>query len=156
MRIYVASSWKNEIQPEIVENLRGWGQEVYDFKNPRPGDTGFSWSEIDEDWQKWSVNAYSKALSHPRAEAGFNNDFDAMRWAEAFVLVMPSGRSAHLEAGWAIGQGKPTCIFLPHGLFTDGLEPELMYKLASTIVGNVCELRAWVIEVQGDYQNFEP
>ena len=26
---------------------------------------------------------------------------------------MPCGRSAHLEAGWSVGQGKPTCFFFP-------------------------------------------
>ena len=47
-----------------------------------------------------------------------------MEWADAFVLLMPCGRSAHLEAGWAIGAGKPTAILLSAG------EPELMYKMA--------------------------
>lgn len=42
MKIYVASSWRNERQPEVVEHLRSFGYEVYDFRNPAPGDTGFS------------------------------------------------------------------------------------------------------------------
>src|SRR3990167_11445619 len=106
MRVYVASSWRNPNQPAVVDHLRSEGHEVYDFRNPRPGDTGFHWSEIDEDWQRWDVVAFREALGHPIAEAGDAADFDAMRLADAFVLVMPCGRSAHLELGWAIGAGK--------------------------------------------------
>ena len=52
-RIYVASSWRNAQQPEIVEALRFEGYEVYDFRNPAPGNTGFAWSEIDREWLGW-------------------------------------------------------------------------------------------------------
>jgi hypothetical protein len=34
VKIYVASSWRNAEQPEIVGLLRDLGHEVYDFKNP--------------------------------------------------------------------------------------------------------------------------
>ena len=33
-KIYVASSWRNEYYPEVVEKLREAGHEVYDFRNP--------------------------------------------------------------------------------------------------------------------------
>ena len=46
-RIYVASSWRNTLQPGVVAALRGDGHEVYDFRNPAPGVKGFAWSEID-------------------------------------------------------------------------------------------------------------
>ena len=32
-RIYVASSWRNEFYPEVVQLLREAGHEVYDFHN---------------------------------------------------------------------------------------------------------------------------
>ena len=139
MKIYVASSWRNEAQPKVVATLREMGHDVYDFKNPLSRGGGFTWSKVDENWQNWSVNSYLKALRHPAAEAGFTNDYEAMKWADAFVLVMPSGRSAHLEAGWAIGQGKPTCILL-----ADDQEPELMYKLATSIAVDMNQLEEWV------------
>lgn len=41
MKIYVASSWRNNRQPDVVKFLRDLGHEVYDFKNPKPGDDGF-------------------------------------------------------------------------------------------------------------------
>lgn len=133
-RIYVASSWRNREQPVAVHALRAAGHQVYDFRHPKPGERGFAWSEIDRAWAMWSVPEYVEALSHPLAEAGFKNDIDAMEWADTFVLVMPCGRSAHLEAGWAIGRGKPTFILL------EADEPELMYKLADGLVMGLAEL----------------
>src|SRR5687768_13580956 len=122
-KIYVASSWRNSGQFAVVEALRLCGHEVYDFKNPRPGNKGFAWSEIDPDWQGWSAARYRELLDHPIAKAGFASDFNAMKWADTFVLVLPCGRSAHLELGWAAGAGKQTLI-----LTKDGEEPELMAK----------------------------
>lgn len=132
MKIYVASSWRNVYQPAVVAKLREVGHEVYDFRNPRPGDNGFSWSVIDPLWQSWQPYQYTSAIVHPVAEAGFKSDFDAMRWADACVLVLPSGRSAHLEAGWFCGQGKQCIVFIP-----EPVEPELMNKLASHICTNM-------------------
>ena len=86
------------------------------------------------------------------------NDLDAMEWADRFVLVMPCGRSAHLEAGWAIGSGKPTAILLGPDLVPpysdeDGInpddcrmsdEPELMYKLADLVTGSFDRVLEWL------------
>ena len=33
-RIYISSSWKNEHQPKLVEQLRKQGHKVYDFRHP--------------------------------------------------------------------------------------------------------------------------
>src|SRR5258705_2332390 len=46
MKIYVASSWRNPLQPAIVHTLRRCGHDVYDFRSPKPGDRGFHWSEL--------------------------------------------------------------------------------------------------------------
>lgn len=129
MRIYVASSWRNDYQPDVVRALREVGHEVYDFKNPAPGDNGFHWSEVDGGWKSWTLEKYVQSLQHPVAQAGFSSDFDAMREADACVLVLPCGRSAHIEAGWFVGAGKPTLILLD----SKGFEPELMYLMADSI-----------------------
>ena len=139
MRIYVASSWRNEHQPEVVLALRNMGHEVYDFRNPREGDSGFHWSEIDPAWESWTPKRYRECLSHPTAEAGFASDMDALRWCEAVVAVQPFGRSASLELGWAAGAGKRTVLLLAAG------EPELMVKMC----GYVCVEIEEVLEVLG-------
>lgn len=122
MKIYVASSWRNLLQPAIVSMLRNCGHMVYDFRNPEPGSHGFSWSTIDADWQNWSPQQYREALEHPVAKHGFNLDMDALRGCDACVLVLPSGRSASFEFGWAIGNGKYGAVVM-----FEKCEPELMY-----------------------------
>src|ERR1035437_4666705 len=127
MKIYVASSWRNPIQQEIVCLLRGAGHEVYDFRNPAPGQHGFAWSEVNANWLQWSPEQFAADLysGHPAVTRGFTLDKDALAWAEACVLVLPCGRSAHLEAGYCAGQGKRTIFYL----HPDKFEPELMYLL---------------------------
>lgn len=138
-RIYVASSWRCVHQPGVVQALRNAGHEVYDFRNPRPGEHGFAWSEIDPDWQDWTPEGFVKALEHPVAGAGFSSDYGAMRWADTCVLVLPCGRSAHLEAGWFVGRGKCLSIYIP-----EKCEPELMYRMADSVCTTMVELLAAV------------
>lgn len=135
MKIYVASSWRNQFQPEVVKLLRDLDHEVYDFRNPKEGDHGFSWSQIDENWENWSSEEYIKALSHPIAIEGFKSDFDAMKWADCCVMVLPCGRSANTEAGWMKGAGKKVYIYQPIKQ-----EPELMYKIYDGIISSLGEL----------------
>ena len=138
-RIYVASSWRCAEQPAVVAALREHGHEVYDFRNP-PGLTGFAWSEIDPEWLGWDIETYrGKVLDHPRALEGFSADFAAMEWADTFVLVLPCGRSAHLELGWAVGAGKRTAILLSQ----DKFEPELMYRMVDRLATSLDEVVAW-------------
>ena len=147
MRIYVASSWRCEHQPRVVLELREAGHEVYDFRNPSEGDNGFHWSEVDADWQGWPPAAYKAALQTSLAEKGFASDFAGMIWAQACVLVLPCGRSAHLEAGRFPGRGKPL-----HILVLDKCEPELMYKMATSICLSMDELLKAVQDSAADLE----
>jgi hypothetical protein len=137
-RIYLASSWRNIRQPEVVRILRGAGHEVYDFRNPKPENTGFAWSEIDPDWLNWTPQRFIAGLADPVAVNGFSLDKSALDWCDTCVLLLPCGRSAHLEAGYAIGQGKQTIVVLDEA----GFEPELMYLLAgrANIVAGLPEM----------------
>lgn len=134
MKLYVASSWRNSNQPYVVNALTKAGHEVYDFKNPEHGKGGFHWSDIDPEWKSWSPVKFREYMAHPIAKDGFGSDFTAMKWSEAGVLVMPCGRSAHLEAGYFVGAEKPLVILLSDG------EPELMYSMASCICVNIAEV----------------
>ncbi|MFB3980357.1 hypothetical protein [Microbacterium proteolyticum] len=137
-RIYLASSWRNTEQKATVNALRRAGHEVYDFRNPNDdrrrwvqgsGEDGFRWSDIDPSWQDWSPWAFTQALQTPTAERGFGNDWRGMEWAEVGVLLLPSGRSAHIEAGYFAGHPDKTV----HILVPELPEPELMYKMADGV-----------------------
>lgn len=135
-KIYVASSWRNKEQPSVVAALRKNGHEVYDFRNPAPGYNGFSWREIDPDWMSWTIRQYVHNVRSPVADRGFKHDRDALHWCDTCVLVLPCGRSAHLEAGYAAGQGKRTIFMLAQ----DKFEPELMYRLGHGFATDIREL----------------
>lgn len=148
LRIYVASSWRNQSQPAVVAQLRQHPRkpEVYDFRNPHSVDgvsrgthgRGFHWREIDPGWQAWDKETFRHHLSNPLCDDGYGSDMAALQWADACLLLLPSGRSAHLEAGFARGRGKPTAIYLQDG------EPELMYRMADALIVSPAELNAWV------------
>lgn len=145
MKIYVASSWRNEYQQLVVSTLRSIGHEVYDFKNPSDKDHGFSWSEIDPNWKNWDVKQFVSALEQTPAERGFGLDMAALRWCDACVCVLPSGKDAHLEVGWAAGAGKKTAILLlDRADGGRGWEPGLMYKMCDLVTGELSAVIEWL------------
>lgn len=154
-RIYVASSWRNHLQVAVVHILRQAGHEVYDFKNPEGG-TGFHWSETMPSYQSGSdtcsADDYLTALDHPRSIEGFESDFDAMKWADTCVLVLPCGRSAHLEAGWFAALGDKELVILLDG---PEVTPELMYRMADVIVPTFDDLLGWAgVEEERGYNGW--
>lgn len=131
MKIYVASSWRNHLQQGVVGALRAAGHEVYDFRNPGPGLSGFSWKATNPNWSMGDPvdpNEHLRMLEHPVAKAGFKSDMDALRECDVCVLVLPCGRSAHLEMGWAAGAGKKTVV-----LAAEPIEPDLMYLMCDVL-----------------------
>lgn len=142
MKIYVASSWRNKHHPGVVKRLVAEGHDVYDFRNPVPGDYGFHWSDIDTNWENWTPGEFVRGLEHARAHDGFGKDMHALAYADAVILVLPSGRSSHLEMGWAVGvTGVSTCVYIP-----EPVEPELMYKMCDCMVTSMDDLIAWLEE----------
>jgi nucleoside 2-deoxyribosyltransferase len=130
--VYVASSWKNIYHVAVCAALKSAGISRYDFKQD-----GFSWDQVSADWN--SFDGYTSGLQTLIAQECFKRDFEAMEAASHFVLVLPSGRSAHLEAGWAIAMGKPTAIYIPD---YDG--PDLMYLMADFITDSMFDLLGWL------------
>ncbi|HYM34720.1 MAG TPA: hypothetical protein VET48_04940 [Steroidobacteraceae bacterium] len=137
-KIYVASSWRNVHQQRVVGYLRSEGHHVYDYRNPKPGNSGFAWGEIDREWLSWTPENFAKELKTSKiAHDGFALDKDALDWCDTCVLVLPCGRSAHLELGYVAGQGKETYVLLNEEKF----EPELMYLLADGVYTDMWEIK---------------
>lgn len=131
--IYLAASWKNEHYPVVLNALRDAGYEVYDF---RQEGSAFSWQQIDPTYATWSIYQYLQALDDERSTQGFENDMNALANADTCVMVLQSGRSAHLELGWAAGAGKRTFVLC----LDPATEPELMYLMCTHICTSVAEL----------------
>lgn len=144
--IYVASSWRNPIYPAVVDTLRRAGHELYDFRNP-PGGEGFHWSQVGgtPGSRSESIERYQEMLAHPRAEEGFANDMNHLATADTVVLLLPCGKSAHLELGFAVGAGKRTAILLENPV-----EPDLMYKMVDFLAPSLSHLLTWLERTQDE------
>jgi hypothetical protein len=161
LRVYVATSWRNLYQPSIVTALRKEDFEVYDFRHPEPGDEGFHWSEIDEEWRTWSPQRYIQAIEHPLAVKGFAHDENGLITSDAGVLVLPCNRSSHLEAGYFYGAKKPLIIYIPPdlGIRPEGQDassaftPELMYKVTKHIT---TDLKTVITILRGYRDHMKP
>jgi hypothetical protein len=127
LKIYPASSWRNAHYPTVIAALRADGHDVYDF---REANSGFCWSCS-------TLQEYITQLqSDPLVAAAFKRDRDALDWCDVCVLVLPSGRSSHLEVAYAAGCGKSTIVMLSEAEPLRGKE-ELMYKLLALGTGGV-------------------
>jgi len=138
MNIYVASSWRNQYQPEVVRLLRDEGFEVFDFRH---NDAIFHWREIDPFWKFWTHEQCEIMLTQDEPEKAFAADFGALQKADAAVMVMPCGRSAHLELGWLVGHGIPTAVYYEHDVPCD---PELMIKMTDFRSTNIMDIIAFL------------
>lgn len=130
MKIYAASSWKNVYYDSVVSTLRNENYVVYDFTKQI---TAFQWSDVSSDWS--GPKQVIKNMQHSIARKSFQSDYFAITQCNVCVLVLPSGRSSHLEAGVMKGLGKKLYIYAPE---LD--QPELMYLMADGIYTDIQEL----------------
>lgn len=131
-RIYLASSWKMfESVRTIAEALRSDGHEVFDFSDPdsRPEGLGhFVFNASDWSGKPLEEIDWLEFLQYGATRTAFESDRGGLDWADTVVMILPCGRSAHMEAGYAVGKGKELFIIgeLPKGefdvmhLFADG------------------------------------
>lgn len=125
MRIYIISSLKNEKVPVLARKLRELGHEVIDdWYAPGP--------EADDWWTRYEKNrgrTFREALRGLHVEHVFNFDRRWIESSDAVILLLPCGKSGHLEFGYAIGRGKKGIIVLDK-------EPEkfdIMYAFADAV-----------------------
>ena len=130
-RIYVSSSWKNEHQPILVEELRKRGHEVYDFRHPygrndrNVWETYFERLGMLEHYNEGAIGSveFGKALEDKEVLKRFNDHYTGMVNADVCILLLPCGRSSHVEAGFMKGLGKHVIVLDTSA----NVIPELMY-----------------------------
>ena len=127
MKIYIATSWRMENTAVLLaKRLREEGFKVDCFCEDRAGRCVFHWSELadkKEDIKNYDAKSF---IDNPKVQRAFKEDKKWLDWADACVLLLPSGKSAHLEAGYAKGQGKKLYVL---GGFIKG-EFDVMYNFA--------------------------
>lgn len=108
MKLYLIGSLRNPAIPTVAATLRTAGYHVHD-------DWYAAGPAADDCWQRYSEErgqSYQEALHGVAAQHVFNTDRNHLNTCDAGVLVYPAGRSAHLELGYVVGQGKPGFILL--------------------------------------------
>jgi nucleoside 2-deoxyribosyltransferase len=126
MRIYLIGSLRNPAIPIVAANLRAEGYNVFD-------DWFAAGPEADDYWQKYETergHSFVEALDGWAADHVYMFDKKHLDEADCAVLVLPAGKSGHLEFGYIIGQGKPGYILLASA------EPErwdVMYMFADRV-----------------------
>lgn len=106
--IYLIGSLRNEQVPVVGSKLRSIGWEVFDDwfgAGPHADD---AW----RDYEKGRGRSYQEALRGYAAKHVFAFDKYHLDRCDAALLVLPAGRSGHLELGYQSGRGKRTYILL--------------------------------------------
>lgn len=136
LSIYIASSWKQEKRvTNLAVYLRGHDNiiaEVYDFTDSKCGAAPFKWSDLTNINAPFSLSLSEKLRHHPVAAKAYQQDMLAMQRADVCILLLPAGASAHSEAGWFAGKGKPVIVISPTAI--DNIE--LMYNMYDRIIGD--------------------
>ena len=103
---YIIGSLRNPEIPVFANEIQGIGFEAFaDWFAPGP--------HADDYWRKYSKQrcwTYEQALQSYAATHIFEFDHFHINRCDAGVLLMPAGKSGHLELGYMIGQGKPGFI----------------------------------------------
>lgn len=131
--IYLIGSLRNPEVPKLAQLLRADGHNVFD-------DWYAAGPEADDKWREYEMargRSYTDALNYGHAARHvFEYDRSHLDRCEVGVLLLPAGRSGHLELGYMLGQGKPGYILL------DGEYDrwDVMYKFATAVFENGLDL----------------
>ena len=129
--IYLIGSLRNPEISKIATKLREAGYDVFD-------DWYAAGPEADDYWQKYEIakgNNYKQGLEGYAAKHVYSFDKYHLDRCDMSVLVLPAGKSAHLELGYTIGRGKPGYIILDNPDRWD-----VMYQFSKGVVYSVEEL----------------
>lgn len=125
-RIYVSSSWRNETeQQKLVNTLRQHGHKVYDFTRPKGVLEKSVWDVLNINADACDYEEYLNAINNDDVIKRFTSHRDAMLCADTCVMLLPCGRSSHVEAGFMAGMNKRVIVYNPQKVWV----PELMYSL---------------------------
>jgi len=130
--IYLIGSLRNEYVPLVGDRLRSCGFEVFDeWYSAGP--------EADDYFKKYHIERgikYEDALKGYAARHIFNFDRYHLDRCDCAVLLLPAGRSGHLELGYMAGKGKPTYVLME----TDSDRWDLMYQFSNGVYFEIDKL----------------
>ena len=125
--IYLIGSLRNPKVPEVAAKLRAAGHDVFD-------DWFAAGPEADDYWQKYEQERghnYKQALAGYAANHVYNFDKHHIDRCDTAVLMLPAGKSGHLELGYAVGSGKKGFILFDEEMPADRWD--VMYLFATGV-----------------------
>jgi len=133
--VYVIGSMRNHRIPEVAERLAAiTGYELFaDWYSPGP--------DADDRWKEYELargRSRIESLRGYHARHVFAFDKHHLDRSSACVLVLPAGKSGHLELGYMIGRGKPGYILLDE----EDSRYDVMYQFATGVFEDIEELAA--------------
>jgi hypothetical protein len=123
--VYLIGSLRNPEVNRIAAAIRELGYEVFDDWTAAGPTADDSW----RDYEKQRGHTYPQALRGFAAKHVFAFDKFHLDRANIAVLLMPAGKSGHLELGYFLGTGKPGYVLFDQ-------EPErfdVMYQFATGV-----------------------
>ena len=139
--IYIIGALANPRIPEIAIKLRNaLDIDVFDDWHGVGPEADMCWQA----YEKRRGRPYHESLNSYHAQHVFAFDKYHLDRCSAAVLVMPCGKSGHLELGYTIGRGKPGYILL------DG-EPDrvdVMHAFATKVFVDVEQLAQEIYSAQ--------
>jgi len=133
--VYLIGSLRNGGVPGLAAEMRdALDVDVFD-------DWHASGPKADDAWRTYEVargRGYVEALDGPYAMSAYNLDHSWLSRCDAAVLILPAGRSCHLELGFVAGMHKPTFILL--GPQSEKERWDIMYNFATAVVRTEEEL----------------
>ena len=154
--IYLIGSLRNPRVPRVAAYLRSHEYEVFD-------DWYAAGPEADDYWQAYETqrgHTYAQALQGYAAKHVYHYDLHHLQRADIVILLLPVGKSGHLEFGWALGTGKPGYICLDTYVpdrydvmycFATAVchtEEDLLYALQKTENGDIYDTTVSVSETK--------
>lgn len=138
---------------DLAEVLRAFKHKVFDFTDATHRDCeldGFVFNASDWSGKPLEQIDWIEFMQYSATKRAYHSDKAGLDWSEATILLLPSGRSSHIEAGYSVGKGKPLFILgdLPLGDF------DTMYGFAECLfrahqIDLLCdELRRWDNKIQ--------
>jgi len=104
--IYIIGALKNRTIPHLANQIEKLGIEAFDsWQSPGPDADIYL-----KKYEKLRGRNHLQAMKGYAAQQIFQFDKNHLDRCDAAVLVMPAGKSGHLELGYTIGRGKPGFI----------------------------------------------
>lgn len=140
--VYVASSAKNPSAAPLIHLLQRTGYQVLDWTTASEPEEWVKWARSTEASEKWTTDQHIRFMGDPQMLDIARRDFGELQRAELGIIVLPAGRSAHLELGYLQGRGVRTAAYFAHA----GIQPEPMLLGVEFYTNRLPELLRWIAD----------